>query len=511
MVHNNANPNKPLKLIDGVVLALSVFAGVILFLIGTSKYGIGLTGDTMNYIALSTNLLDGEGFVGLGSTPFILWPPGYSFIISFVKLLTGLDYYALLSLINIFSLSSTLILSYLIFRQKIESQFLRYYGLGLLLIAPGFYLVWVFAFSEIVFIPIMLLFLFLCEKWRDDLSTKRVILLSVLIVLLFFVKYIGIVIFPLVLYLIYRGDKKSWLFKSIVASVVTIIPFLLWILRNYYLAGSPFGERGESIYGILEVKMISTETFLYWVFPVLMLVPILILLAAGLLKIIDVPFSQVFRRIDIPLIFIALFLIGTFVSTSISAFDRLNNRLLFPAFIPLLIVFLIVLDILKDNLSKWENRKFLIVAGLILMLIPVGAYIRTDIRSFSARIQNGAGGISTDEFQIRLPQMPGEMIKKLKSEHNTYSNNPELLFYVTSVQSKKSPRKFFYNSDEIEVKRENLSKYFGGGKNYLVWVGGNGNELSYSPEELKKYVKLKLISSGSNYQIFEIFGQNEQN
>ncbi|MBK6681422.1 MAG: hypothetical protein IPG53_16115 [Ignavibacteriales bacterium] len=82
-----------------------------------------------------------------------------------------------------------------------------------------------------------------------------------------------------------------------------------------------------------------------------------------------------FGRIDIPLIFITLFLIGTFISTAVSAFDRLNNRLLFPAFIPLLIVFLIVLGILKDNLSKWENRKFLVVAsGLILMLIPVGVY-----------------------------------------------------------------------------------------------------------------------------------------
>ncbi|MBK7866004.1 MAG: hypothetical protein IPJ75_02820 [Ignavibacteriales bacterium] len=443
MVHNNANSNKRLKLIDGVVLALSVFTGIILFLIGTSKYGIGLTGDTMNYIALSTNLLEGEGFVGLGGTPFVLWPPGYSLIILFVKVLTGLDYYLILSSLNILSLSLTFILSYLIFKQKFESSVLRYYGLGLLIIAPGVYLVWVFAFSEIVFIPIMLLFLFLCEKWRDDLSTKRVILLSVLIVLLFFVKYIGIVVFPLVIYLIYRGDKKSWFFKSIVASVVTLIPVLLWILRNYYLAGSPFGERGESIYSILEVKMISMETFLYWVFPVLMLVPILILFAARSLKIIDVPFSQVFGRIDIPLIFITLFLIGTFISTAVSAFDRLNNRLLFPAFIPLLIVFLIVLGILQDNLSKWENRKFLVVAGLILMLIPVGVYLRTDLRSFSTRIQKGAGGISTDEFQARLPNLKGEMVKKLKSENNIYSNNPELLFYATYVQTKKSPRKFF--------------------------------------------------------------------
>ncbi len=511
MVHNNANSNKQLKLIDGVVLALSLFIGVILFLIGTSKYGIGLTGDTMNYIALSTNLLDGEGFVGLGGSPFILWPPGYSLIILVAKVLTRLDYYNVLSLLNILSLSFTFILSYLIFRQKVESHLLRYYGLGLLVIAPGFYLVWVFAFSEIVFIPILLLFLFLCEQWRDNLSIKRIIWLSMLVVLLFFVKYIGIVVFPVIIYLIYRWDKKSWFIKSILASLITLIPVLLWILRNYFLAGSPFGERGESIYNILEVKMISTETFLYWVFPVLMLVPLSVLFAARHLKIINVSLSHVLYKIDIHLILIILFLSGTFISTSISAFDRLNNRLLFPAFIPLLTVFLILLDILKKNLSKWDNRKLFVIAGLILMLIPVGVYIRTDIRSFGTRIQKGAGGISTDEFQAKLPNLKGEMIKKLKAENNTYSNNPELLFYTTFVQSKKSPRRFFYNSDEVEVNRENLAKYFGSGKNYLVWIGGNENELSYSPEELKKYVKIRLVSTGSNYQIYEIFGQNGQN
>lgn len=511
MEHNNANSNKRLKLIDGVVLALSVLIGVMLFLIGTSKYSIGLTGDTMNYIALSTNLLDGQGFVGLGGTPFILWPPGYSLIILFVKVFTGLDYYTVLSSLNLLFLALTFIFSYLIFRQKVESHLLRYYGMGLLVIAPGFYLVWVFAFAEVVFIPILLLFLFLCEKWRDDLSIQRVVWLSMLIVLMFFIKYIGVVIFPLILYLIYREDNKHRLFNSVVASVVTLIPVVLWILRNYFLAGSPFGERGESIYSILEIKMISTETFLYWVFPVLLLVAMSVVIASRCLKIIDLPFNQIFRRIDIPLILIILFLSGTFISTSISAFDRLNNRLLFPAFIPFLVIFLIFLDILKVNLSKWDNRRFLVVAGLILMVIPVGVYIRTDVRSFSTRIQNGAGGMATDEFQTRLPNLKEEMIKKLKSENNIYSNNPELLFYASSVQSKKSPRKFFYNSNEIEVKRKNLSNYFGKKSNYLVWMGANESKLIYSPEELKEYVKLRLISSGSNYQIYEITGKNEQN
>jgi hypothetical protein len=325
--------------------------------------------------------------------------------------------------------------------------------------------------------------------------------------MMFFVKYIGIVAFPLVIYLIYMGERKRRVKNIIIASLLILIPSSLWILRNLVVADSPFGRRGGSIYNLFDVTLISTETLLYWVFPVLFLVPILFILVAKVLRKIDVSLKELIKRTDIALIFTILFVGATLLSSSISAFDRLNNRLLFPVFIPLLIIFLMTLEKIKDNFTKFDYKRILIISGFLLMIIPIGVYIRTDIKSFTLRLKNGAGGIATDEYQARLPKLSAQSIEQIKSENNIYSNNPELLYYASGIQSQKAPGKYYYNSADVEVSPTEVTNFFRGGDSYLIWVGESSNGLSYSPEELQKYVTIKLIESGPNYKLYLISGR----
>ena len=506
MRKNDAGLEYYLNCVDLIVLGAALLTAITLFVIGTSKYGIGLTGDTMNYLALSENIVAGRGFVGLGGEPFVLWPPGCSLIISFLIAVTGANQYSILFALNIFSLSFTLIIFYFLLKQKLKEPVLRYYGMGLLVIAPGFYLVSVFAFVEVTFIPILLLFLYLGEKWREDLTLRRVIWLSVLSLVLFFLKYIGIISFGVVIYLIFR-EKNELLRKSFVSFLIAVVPAVLWLIRNYTASGTPFGERGRSIYNIIDITLISTETFLYWVFPFLILLLLIFIISARYFKLIEFPFPVFLRRVDIYLLFSVLFIGVTIISCSVSAFDRLNNRLLFPAFLPLLILFLIFVDVVKTNLRKWKYQKFLMIAGLVVLIVPVIAYVRTDIRSFNSRIRYGAGGIATDEYQARLPKIPQQSFLELKTGDEIYSNNPELLYYATNLQAKKSPQKFFYNSEDVFVRADDIPKYFSGKKSHLIWIGGNTDETGYSPEELVKHVGIKEISAGLNYRIFEISGQ----
>ena len=506
MRKNDAGLDYYLNRVDLIVLCAALLTAITLFVIGTSKYGIGLTGDTMNYLALSENILAGRGFVGLGGEPFVLWPPGYSLIISFLIAITGANQYSILFALNIFSLSFILIIFYFLLKQKLKAPSLRYYGMGLLVIAPGFYLVSVFAFAEVIFIPILLLFLYLGEKWREELTVRRVVWLSVLSLILFFLKYIGIISFGVVIYLIFR-EKKECLQKTFISLSIAVVPAVLWLIRNYTASGTPFGERGRSIYNIIDVTLISTETFLYWVFPFLILLLLIFIISARYFKLIEFPFPVFVRTVDIYLLFSVLFIGVTIISCSVSAFDRLNNRLLFPAFLPLLNLFLLFFEIVKSSFMKSKYQKFIAMAGLVALIIPVVAYVRTDIRSFDSRIMYGAGGIATDEYQARLPKIPQQNFLKLKTGDEIYSNNPELLYYATNLQAKKSPQKFFYNSEDVFVRADDIPKYFSGKKSHLIWIGGDTNETGYSPEELVKHVGIKEISAGLNYRIFEISEQ----
>lgn len=56
---------------------LAFLAGALLVYVATSAYGIGLTPDSVSYLAAAKNLKHGHGLIDYDGTPFIKWPPVY--------------------------------------------------------------------------------------------------------------------------------------------------------------------------------------------------------------------------------------------------------------------------------------------------------------------------------------------------------------------------------------------------------------------------------------------------
>lgn len=65
--------------------------GVILILIQTSRFGAGLTYDSIRYISGARNIADGNGYFSYSGQPIALWPPLYSGILAMFYLAFGLD------------------------------------------------------------------------------------------------------------------------------------------------------------------------------------------------------------------------------------------------------------------------------------------------------------------------------------------------------------------------------------------------------------------------------------
>lgn len=54
---------------------LFLISGTILILAGTRRYGIGIGNDTITYLSVARNLVEGRGFTHLNSDPYTSWPP----------------------------------------------------------------------------------------------------------------------------------------------------------------------------------------------------------------------------------------------------------------------------------------------------------------------------------------------------------------------------------------------------------------------------------------------------
>ena len=70
---------------NGYLLALSLL-GIFLVLIATSKYGIGLTPDSISYISAARNLVHQNQLVKYDGSQFLHWPPLYPLMLALFEL-----------------------------------------------------------------------------------------------------------------------------------------------------------------------------------------------------------------------------------------------------------------------------------------------------------------------------------------------------------------------------------------------------------------------------------------
>ena len=98
-------------------MACLAVAVMVLGGIATSKYGAGAASDSVKYLAVAQNLLDGNGLFDHRGLPLIAWPPLYSMMLAGMSLLTRLDVFVAGWYFNIFLLGLDLVLSGVIFQR----------------------------------------------------------------------------------------------------------------------------------------------------------------------------------------------------------------------------------------------------------------------------------------------------------------------------------------------------------------------------------------------------------
>ena len=79
---------------------LALLAGFIVFN-ATAQYGIGLSQDSVVYIAAAQNLVTGQGLSGLDGNPVTLWPPLYPSLLAFFVWLLKTDVVVVARYLNV--------------------------------------------------------------------------------------------------------------------------------------------------------------------------------------------------------------------------------------------------------------------------------------------------------------------------------------------------------------------------------------------------------------------------
>ncbi len=529
-----------------VSAAAGAFAAF-LVLLGTSKFGPGISADSVAYMYAARSLAEGKGYVYFGfNAPFIQWPPLYPSLLAIAELF-GLDIAPAANYLNAFILGLVIFITGMWLLSNVRNKVFVLWGLGALVFSVPLLYVSRYVWSEPLFILFLLLFIIETEKYLKTQRLSLLLLSAIFAALACITRYIGVVLILIgVAVIIFRRKKiVDRLYHMLAFGFISGLPLGIWAVRNYILSGTLFGARTPSIRSLKENMVLTVKTLASWVVPLdgidaslgdmavkmlkmafafIFIVFIVLLIIAALRnrKICGTE-SITFSVLATPVLFTMFYVVYLVGTATAVAFDSIDNRLLSPVFVPLIMTAATILDMvtnyfnqesrqqgnhIEDNINKKSLHtdkaarhtkkaiSFILTALAVLWLVFPAT---STVSGMKHLLENGAGGFNTVRWH---GSGMIKMLREMPLEGNIYSNCPDAIYALAHKPACYTPRK---NSLQIYGLERFDKAVRSSEANYIVWFDKYGAGPNYSIEELSGHYKLEKVAETEEGSIYRLY------
>lgn len=410
-----------------IAIIIALFSSTLVLL--ATKWGVGLTPDSINYIkgansiALSGNLQDLSAH----------WPPLYFIYITIFSLLTGDIWIGarwgqiILVVINI------LLLATIIARFTRNTTWTIPIVLFITLLSPTIFPVHLMAWSEALFLTFLLTGILFLSMYEVDLSRKYLVTAALAIGLATVTRYVGVPLIAAVAVMLFLyALKKRLSFTDLITfSVISILPIGIWIIRNELT--QDFATNRELVFHPItwpqvEIGFNNIAGWLqlpgnYWPLAMIAITAIYTLYIYQRFAKPITGNTTSWLVIDILIIFPIVYLITLLISISfLDAHTPLDARILSVSLLPLGVGTVILIDRINptSNIGKIAQTA---VIGILLVisllnLMGLSNYIQVQTRN----------GIGFNAREWVLSPI-SHLARSIPDETIIYTNIPEV-FYV---------------------------------------------------------------------------------
>lgn len=435
------------------VLANSWLTGMALtsglLTIMANRSAVGWSWDTSDYVAVGKNFASGNGLLDATGIPMTVRPPGLSILIGLGGLL-GLSVNLTVQILNSVCAAVLVLGSYQLLQIAKAKKSVALIAAGFIAFSPA--LLWQYSmiWSEPLFIALLIIAMIFSLRPMNNL---KFISLTLLFIALFFVRYIGPVFAVTIAVCSALFDRRQiGLFKSILtnflALAISLVPVWFWLERNERIDDTLTGARAPGGGSLIDPLKTFNATIGSW----LTASPV-----EGSIYMSWIDYSNVTRALGTTLvIFVAILLIFYFylqtrnhqltelsnvlllsigitvVYVAFSAYrfvhfelGPLDNRMMIPVFVPLVLTVAITIDSFKIN-TKWLRQS---IATLFILFVAFQALSSTkDALAFGRDGRHWAGktikNLPIHQFVVSLP-----------SDSSLMSNQPQQLYSVWQQSS----------------------------------------------------------------------------
>lgn len=464
----------PKKLFPVVAIAL----GLLLLLYAVLPMGIGLSEDSVSYLAAAHSLNNTGELRDIDGSWFVAWAPLYPLTIAALQHLSFPIEHALAGL-NVLVFALTIFTSWLLIERAMENLFFR--ATCLLFIVCSFTMMQTYstAWSEPFFL--LLINCVALTSYKPQVTSRKFLVFTLLCAMAMLQRYIGIfLILVVVLFLLKREEKIS--FGKITGFIfISVLPLAIWLARNYFLTETLTGFRVDG--GALFQKniLVLADTLTSWLLPIKIPLVIRALVFAGVAVVLRNGIRNV--RVHIHALLVATYLLALVASYFLFSFEEPRDRLLAPAFIPFSLL-------LFSGLEKMQGKMpQAVFAGMICawMLYPAARIVRHVQlwHDYGVEAYNKPTW-KNSETMVWLKE------KESAASGNIFSNDPHAIYYFTGKNAHRVPKNIYSFAQFHHTVKDG---------DMLIWWKGKP---LYDLQPVVKVSALEQIITFPDAQVFKI-------
>lgn len=486
-----------------MVLVILSFTGVVLVLLSTSQYGVGISYDSTMYISAARSLLSGKGYSIFTGGLFVGWPPLFPTLLAALGLI-GIEPLDGARFLNAFVFGLIIFTSGQLFRRHIRSKELVMLGTASILLSFPLLHVSIMAWSEPLFILFAVLFILSLSRYLNEKTPMLLFLLSFFAALGCLQRYVGLtlvltgctaIVFSLPEVALLKRVKYAMIF-----SLIATAPVVAWAIRNYTLTSFFLGSRIDKVWeytfyqNIVSILNILSAWFVPYKNPFLLKLIIIGLIIVAMAAIFF-PRLKLNRQVNSGLM--RVLPAGVFVLIYVLLLlivEGINPRYLVPIYVFVMFLIFVGIENISNLLKQFLRNERLgnfIAIGLCIpwLIYPLGR-IPENVLAWT---QTGAGGYST----VTWAESPTiEWLRTHPLKGRIYSNAPDGIYCLTGIIAKMSPVKF----KDILKFRKSMSLR---DKNYLVWFTSRARgHPFYNLEELASILGIEEVATFSDGGIY---------
>lgn len=438
-----------------LIVAIAISVGGMMALFFATPWGIGISPDSVAYIAAARNLLLSNGFTATdGVTPLTHFPPFYSWTLALFgfwgDVLSGARWlHAILFGIN------SLLMAWSVRRFKPRLALSIPLASLLTIVSVPMMTIHLMAWTESLFLTLALTGFLALARYLQTYKRRWLIGAALFIGFGLLTRYAGmaLVLTAMATIILFAKPLTRKITDFLVFSVISLFPMLLWLIRNSLVAGTatsrsiafhPIGKSHlwQAFYTLsnwIGIPDNASNILRMGAWAVIIAVFGYVFWAVNHTIRIPKNISDFVERtppiIRIMLTFLVIYAVFLVISISfLDANTPLDNRILSPAYAAGLIVLLYVIDRSIDVL-QWSVGTAMIVAMIVLLMIT-STLKSSQILSESYRVGMGFSNQRWQQSSL------WSEIRTFSSNTIIYSNVPEVVYIYTDRPTLHIPKEF---------------------------------------------------------------------